>query len=254
MKRLSALALVLCLAVPGMLSGQERLDAQMIAKIRSEGFERSEAIETFSHLTTVIGPRLTASPGYRRAVDYTEGKLREWGLDSVHREAWEFGRGWEVERLSLEMLEPRYMPLIGYPKGWSPSTTAKLLAGPIFLGGKTASELKAYGGKLAGAIVMTQPIRTSFIKADRPPASGDLRQQPPPASPEARAEQQAAAQELNAMLQRERPGLILEPNIGEHGTVFVTGRDPGPEANPTIVLASEHYNLIARMVQQGLPV
>ena len=48
--------------------------------------------------------------------------------------------------------------------------------------------------------------------------------------------------------------VTLEPNIGEHGTIFVTGRDAGENAVPAIVLASEHYNLIARMLEQKIPV
>jgi Zn-dependent M28 family amino/carboxypeptidase len=35
---------------------------------------------------------------------------------------------------------------------------------------------------------------------------------------------------------------------------FVTGRDPGPNGVPSVVLASEHYNLIARLVQEKVPV
>jgi carboxypeptidase Q len=36
--------------------------------------------------------------------------------------------------------------------------------------------------------------------------------------------------------------------------VFVTGRDMGANAVPSIVLASEHYNLVAKMLQQKMPV
>ena len=48
--------------------------------------------------------------------------------------------------------------------------------------------------------------------------------------------------------------MTIEPNIGEHGTVFVTGRDMGANSVPSIVLASEHYNLVAKMLQQKIPV
>src|SRR5206468_450259 len=49
-------------------------------------------------------------------------------------------------------------------------------------------------------------------------------------------------------------GLILRPSVGEHGTVFVTGRDGGPGAVPSISMSGEHYNMIARMLQQNIPV
>jgi hypothetical protein len=253
MNRLVAAALAASLIFPATFFAQERIDAEMITKIRAEGFDRSKVIETFNYLTTNIGPRLTASPAYKRAVDYSETRLKQWALDNVHLEPWQFGRGWELERLSLEMVEPRYMPLIGYPAGWSPSTKGKLSGQPIFLGRATAEELRAYTGRLQGAIVMSQPIQENPIRADRPAASGDLRN-PAPARPAQAQAPRVTAQELIAFLQKEKAGLVLQTNAGEHGTVFVTGRDGGADALPTVVLASEHYNLIARMIEAGMPV
>ena len=96
---------------------------------------------------------------------------------------------------------------------------------------------------------MTSPIQAYAIRADRPPASGDLK---PPASEPARPPR--ITPELLAALKAEGVGVMLKPNIGEHGTLFVTGRDAGANAVPSIVLASEHYNLIARMIEQKIPV
>ena len=48
--------------------------------------------------------------------------------------------------------------------------------------------------------------------------------------------------------------MVLRPSVGEHGTVFVTGRDGGPGAVPSIALSGEHYNMIARMLQANIPV
>ena len=36
------------------------------------------------------------------------------------------------------MIEPRYLPLIGYADGWSASTSGEIVAAPVFIGGKTA--------------------------------------------------------------------------------------------------------------------
>src|SRR5215813_4093083 len=41
---------------------QEPVDLGVIARIRDEGLNRSQALETFTHFTEVIGPRLTATP------------------------------------------------------------------------------------------------------------------------------------------------------------------------------------------------
>ena len=98
-------------------------------------------------------------------------------------------------------------------------------------------------------MMMTSPIVNYAIKADRPVASGDLKPpQPAPVRPP-----QLNAERL-AVLKAEGVGVTIEPNIGEHGTVFVTGRDMGANSVPSIVLATEHYNLIAKMLQQKIPV
>ena len=44
---------------------------------------------------------------------------------------------------------------------------------------------------------------------------------------------------------------ILRPNRGEHGTLFVLGRDNGDAAMPSMILAAEHYNMLVRMLQLG---
>jgi hypothetical protein len=229
---------------------QEPVDSAMLARIRAEGLERSRALETFTYLTTNIGPRLTNSPAHRRAIEWTQQQLKSYGLAKIHADAWEFGRGWQLERFSIEMVEPRYLPLIGFPRAWSPSTAGKIVAAPVWMPNATGEAIAKAGATLKGAIVMTSPAQDYAIRADRPPASGDLVSERPPGPRLTREQQNAAAEALRAS----GLGVTLEPNIGEHGTIFVTGRDAGANAVPAIVLASEHYNLIARMLERKIPV
>src|SRR5688500_769881 len=156
---LSALALFLLVTpAPGVvLRGQEPIDRAMIAKLRAESDARSQVQEHFRMLTDVIGPRLTGSPGFKRSVDWTRSRFTEWGLSNVAVESWPFGRGWTLEKLTLEMTEPRYFPLEGYPEAWTPSTRGVLASTPVYLGDKTADQIKAMGARLKGAIVLTQP-------------------------------------------------------------------------------------------------
>ena len=227
---------------------QERADEAMVGKIRAEAFDRGRVLETFDQLANVIGPRLTNSPAHKRSVQWTVETLKAWGLSNVHTEPWEFGRGWTLERFSIEMLEPRYMPLSGYPKGWSASTSGVVTAAPVWLPNPSTADLKTKAASLKGAIVMTSPVQEYFIRADRPPASGDLVTGRAPGRP---AMSQA---DLTAALKSAGVGVTLEPNIGEHGTIFVTGRDARENAIPAVVLVSEHYNLVARLLQRGIPV
>ena len=180
MKRLAVVLLLSLFAMPAYLSAQEPIDRDMVEKIRKEGTENSRVMEVFNHLTNVIGPRLTASPAYQDAVRWTRDRMAEWGMKNVHAEGWEFGRGWELERFSVELLEPRYLPMIGYPRGWSASTEGRLVGEPVFMGAATsADELEDYTGRLARRIILTRPLQTSFVREDRPQPSLEDAMVPP---------------------------------------------------------------------------
>src|SRR5919108_6253438 len=96
------------------------------------------------------------------------------GLQKAQHEPFEFGRGWELTRLTIEMTAPRYMPLIGYAEGWSAPTAGVLESTPIFIGDQTPDQLEARKASLKGAILLTQPLQTGFVRADREqPATSD---------------------------------------------------------------------------------
>src|SRR5881227_3656659 len=95
----------------------------MQTRIREEGFRNSKVMEIAETLTDDIGPRLTASPNMKRANEWTRDKLTGWGLSGARLESWgPFGRGWTLTRFSAQVVEPQCIPLIGYPKAWSPPT------------------------------------------------------------------------------------------------------------------------------------
>ena len=79
------------------ISGQqaERVDLDAIYKIKDEGFARSLVIEIMSWLSDVYGPRLTNSPGFRKAGDWAVKEMTSWGLANVKLQPFgPFGRGW----------------------------------------------------------------------------------------------------------------------------------------------------------------
>jgi hypothetical protein len=258
-KTTTLLAAVLVLVV--FPAGQDRVDDAMNDKIRREGIERSRAMATFTHFVDAIGPRLTATPAYKAAADWSRDRLSEWGLKNARLESWEFGRGWQLEQFMLEMVEPRYMPLVGYPEGWSASTKGELTGAPMFVGDKTSEQLAAMGTQLEGAILLTQPAVSSFIREDRAqPSDPAYTPRPPapqrgqPAAGGQRGGRGAGRGSLQQTLRAVAPGVVLRASRGEHGTMFVLGRDQGENAVPSVIVAAEHYNMIARMVAAGLPV
>src|SRR3954447_2122234 len=143
--RLNALALA-ALLLANSISAQELVDAAINAKIRDEGLNRSQVLKTFAHFTEAIGPRLTGSPAMKQAAEYSRDLLKQWGLSDPRLDPWDFGRGWTLEKSTIEMVEPRYMPLIGYPEAWSASTSGEIVATPVFIGDKTQSDLEKMKG------------------------------------------------------------------------------------------------------------
>ena len=250
---------------------QEPVDRAMIAKIRAEGLERSQVGPMFDTLANVFGPRLTATPAYLASANWARGKLASFRLDRPRLESWPFGRGWTLEGQTIEMIAPRYMPLIGYAKAWSPSTKGELVGAPVSVAGKSVEELQQMRATLANAIVMTQPIQASFIRTDRVQPTDPNRPAPAATAPTPATNQTAGrggragggggrggrgggAPTVASVLNDAGVGVILEQNRGEHGTVFVLGAAGRGSGAPTMVLAAEHYNLIARLLGHGAPV
>jgi len=137
----------------------EKLDYAAIAQIRDEGLSRSQAMETLFWLTDRYGPRLTGSPAMDEAGAWVMKKMTAWGLANVHREEWDFGRSWSLERFSAHLVEPQIQPLIGFPKTWSPGTNGAVSADVVRATLATDADLARYKGQLKGKIILAQPSR-----------------------------------------------------------------------------------------------
>jgi hypothetical protein len=55
------------LAAPALLVAQEKIDLNMVHKIKTEAFNNSKVMETMHFLTDRYGPRLTNSQQFRAA-------------------------------------------------------------------------------------------------------------------------------------------------------------------------------------------
>jgi hypothetical protein len=301
-----------------------------ISRIRDEGLNRSQVMETLSHLTEAIGPRLTGSPNLKRANEWTRDTLACWGLTNAHLEAWgPFGRGWSLKRFSAQVVEPQTIPLIGFPNAWSPGFDKPFVGDVVFFDVRTNTDLEKYRGKLSGAIVLASPLRevqahfepmanrlteTNLLRlanAGPTPALGsrtnfmgggprrsgpgpmaraglnassgresDAASNAPPSAAAPGGRRFAAAgrgrpQTRNlSFLAKEGAALVVNAStLGDGGTYVVAAAsvpasDPQAAFTPTnaprawatnaqafppqITLASEDYNRMVRMIQQGL--
>ena len=235
-------------------STQQRAGGDMVGRIKAEGLQRSRALALYRTLTDDIGARLTASPAHMQAARWARDRFAEWGLADAHLEAYEFGRGWALEQISVEMTTPRYMPLIAYPDAWSPSTAGVVSGRVVYVGDKTASQIQAMVGQLRGAIVLTHLPQTEFVDSDRPQPGLDDRPVATGNPALAQARSTTPSGELMPLLQRAGAAVALRPSAYRDGTVGVTGnRGTAPDALPSIVVAGEQYNMLARLAAGGHP-
>src|ERR1051325_2261870 len=137
MKRCRLLAIFLILALPSLAVAQ----SEVVDKIKDEGLNRSQVMQTLSYLTDVIGPRLTCSPNAKRANEWTRDQLTKWGCYNAHLEPWgPFGRGWSLQRFSAQVVEPQCFPLIAYPKAWSPGLRKPITGEVVYVDAKTEAD------------------------------------------------------------------------------------------------------------------
>src|SRR5580765_2220878 len=147
------LAIVLLLSAT--VFAQEPVNDAVVARIKSEAFQRSAVMDTLSWISDVYGPRLTGSPTLRQAGEWARDQLARWGLTNAALEPNDTtSRGWSVDRFSIEMTEPQYMRITGYPRAWSPALASPLTATPVVVEVKSKEDFDKYRGKLRGAIVM----------------------------------------------------------------------------------------------------
>jgi hypothetical protein len=166
MMLLVALTLLAPLARVNAQSTPAQVPPSVISRIREEGLNHSQAMQTLSYLTDVIGPRLTGSPNLRRANEWTRDMLAKWGLENAQLEPWgEFGRGWALKRFNVQITSPQTIILVAYPKAWTPGFDKPFEAPVIWIDAANESDLQKYEGKLKGAIVLAgrpRPVEARF--------------------------------------------------------------------------------------------
>lgn len=102
---------------------QEKVNMDIVQKIRKEGLENSKVMDIAFQITDVAGPRLSNSPGLKRAQDWAVKQFTEWGLKNVHLESWgKFGKGWQIDKFYAATTTPFYHAIIASPKAWTPGT------------------------------------------------------------------------------------------------------------------------------------
>lgn len=261
-KRLLAALAATALLIP---AASQSTDLTMTTRIMDEGFNRSQVMLTAEYLSDQIGPRLTNSPGMRKAEGWTMGKFSEWGLTNVHKEGFEFGRGWWIESSSVKMVSPRPIQLTAIPIAWTPATngavTGEVIVAPIGNPGDFAK----WKGKLRGKIVLvtkpdtgSEPGQPAFKRwTDDELAKMDQFQQPTydPDAADRRMKRLGFAKAMDAFLQEE--GAVAYATKSRldgklvHGEGYLFGVGDTVKT-PGVEIAAEDYRRLVRLAGLGL--
>ena len=148
-------------------------------------------------------------------------------------ESWPFGRGWELEKFTLEMTSPRFAPMIGYPDAWSRVDEGRDRRHADSRRRAVVGFARENARRAQGRDRPAQPMMTTFIREDRVNPFGPTgrrrlharrsRRRRTRRWPRRRADR--GAEDCQAILHDAGVGAVLKPSRGEHGTIFVQTRD-----------------------------
>ena len=257
---------------------QEKVRMDIVQKIRKEGLENSKVMDIAFQITDVAGPRLSNSPGLKRAQDWAVKQFTEWGLKNVHLESWgKFGKGWQIDKYYAATTLPFYHAIIASPKAWTPGTNGPIKSEVILIKADTITDLAKYKGKLSGKIVMfdqttLQPLQNTYkpdavrhtdsVLTKMEQATAQTQRPQRPAGNNNMMAQMLKMREtrtaMTAMLLEEKVGLILTYARGSYGTFFTSNGasyalDAKP-VSPELEVSSEDYLHILRLLRAGKPV
>jgi carboxypeptidase Q len=263
----------------------ENIDLTMYARIREEGFKHSHVMEFGAALADGIGPRLTGSPNMAKANAWTRDTLTKIGLENGHLEDWgDFGMGWQQINTWARIVSPDPEPLWMQAAPWSPATNGPVTGEAVYIDLQDAKDLDPYKGKLAGKIVLlgamrptpdiTEPLfhryTTEELAEMETYPTGEGRSGAPNIQQliADRARLTALRAAALKMMTEEHVAAIITPSrdggkgggtgiiFDDNGANLVRGAQVKENAVtiPNAVMMIEHYNRLARLLTNHVPV
>ena len=263
----------------------ERLDPDVMWKIRREATERSQIMRTLHYLTDVYGPRLTGSPNLRQAQDWLVQQATAAGLKNAHLEEWDFGSpGWLNEKTAVHIVSPLKDSLVVEALAWTPGTNGTVTASTVLVippERPTQADADKFFARLRGnlkgrAVLVGRPASLDVTidppakRRDDNEARAQFSPTPPPSPLGAPAAVAAAPadpklapltvdqfqDQLNQFLKDQGAALRVNDAGREHGQIraFNNRNFDVTKAVPTVVMRNEDYGRIARLMGSGHPV
>lgn len=162
------------------------VDLAVVNRIKDQAFNHSRVVEYMHYLADENGPRLAASPAYRRAANWAVDTLHQEGIENARLEPFGvIGRSWSWSGVSVQMIAPQSTTLHAVPLAWSSGTegtvTAPVKFAPLWedaedpdqndlvaLAHRIESYRKEFAGQLGGQIVMLSASRPFELPSTPP--------------------------------------------------------------------------------------
>lgn len=239
------------LAEEGKIAGKtaEEIDQQIISEVKAN----HEILKNLTHLSDVIGPRMTGSANLKKANDWAAEKFKSYGLENVKLEPYTIPATWERGFARMKMTEPHTRWLTVASRAWTPGTSGKLTGEVVFIPqGISQEALNKHKGKLKNAIVMrNQPADVrpiSDIGKPRDPANMPRRR--PPAG----GDGGEMARSVDQFLRAEGVACTVTDSAKPHGLLNMTGswggrnRAEAGDPLPSVFMTHDDYALLHRLV------
>jgi carboxypeptidase Q len=268
-RRLTILILLITAFVVPATAQQEKVDLEMVTRIRYEGFRNSKIMDLASGLMDFIGPRLTGSPNMKRANEWTRDELASLGLSNAHLESWgPFGRGWAQEYVNVRMLSPDVAPIIAYAKAWTPGTNGAIQGKCIRVKIDDKKDFDKYRGKLSGMIAIfgsepeIKPISDAPFERLSDKQLADIGQFQVPSEKQQFSlsdylKRMQFQKDLNKFFADEKVMAVIDHSRGSAGggTVFVQSGGSFKQGEtatvPALSVAVEQWDRIARLLKKN---
>ena len=114
-----------------------------------------------THLSDVIGSRMTGSENLKKANQWARDKFQAYGLTNVVLEPYEIPAAWERGFVHMKLVEPDNGRLItAASRAWTPGTKGRFVGEVVVVEATKSEELDAYKGRFKNALVMLSPPST----------------------------------------------------------------------------------------------
>ena len=128
----------------------DRMDVQIIGDI----WTSNECYKNLQVLCDEIGARFCGTQGEKRARDFILGNLKEYGLDKVYLEEFEYV-SWQRKEARLRIIEPVRKEIKTFSLGHVPSTSPQGITGEIvFVSSETSRDFERHKSRIRDKIVL----------------------------------------------------------------------------------------------------